>query len=208
VELVAFRWADYDRPLRAHPHTGDARYTRSGSEPTQYWSLHPLGPWAEFLRATYVGPPVSLATIRQRVWAARFSFDADEIVEVTYEWAKGSGHVSPEDLVSDEYTGCQLFADWAREHHAALIVPSAALPGTRNLIVFGARAASPYQLPPVDPQLDVPSSVLAEHARPPAQLPSYVRFRGQPHPEFEAWIAGDPYIAPAPLGVPPATSVF
>lgn len=208
VELVAFRWADYDRPLRAHPHTGDARYTRTGSDPTQYWALHPLGPWAELLRATFVGPPVALDTIQQRLWAARFTFHDDEIIEVTYDWAQTSPVVMPEDLVSDDYTGSQLFADWARGQCTAMIVPSAALPGTRNLVVFGARAASPYQLPAVDPDLDVPASVLAEHARPPAQLPLYVRFRGQAHPEFQAWTMGNSYVAPAPLGVPPAAPVF
>jgi hypothetical protein len=67
---------------------------------------------------------------------------------------------------------------------------------------------APYQLPPVDANLDVPASVLAEQARPPTQLSSYVRFRGQLHAEFEAWLAGTPYTAPAPLGVLPTMPVF
>ena len=208
VELVVFRWADYDRPFRAHPHSTGGRYQRPGSEPIQYWALHPLGPWAEFLRANYVDAPAQLAHVHQRLWAARFKFEPSEILELTYDWARDSTQITAEDLVSDTYMGCQNFAEWARDRYKALRVPSAALPGTQNLVVFGTRYAAPYQLEPVDRDLDVPVSVLAEKARPPLNLASYVRFRGQSHAELDAWIQGEPFVAPAPLGVPPATPSF
>jgi hypothetical protein len=208
LEVVAFRWADYDRPFRAHIHTNGGRYQRAGSAPTQYWALHPLGPWAEFLRWNFIGPPPHLDGVRQRVWAARFTFDNGELLELTYDWARTSSRIAPDDLVSDNHTGCQAFAEWARSHYTAMVVPSAALPGTQNLVVFGTRTASPYQLPPVDRTIDVPASVVAEKARPPSDLAAYVRFLGQPHAEFTEWLAGRPYVAPAPLGVPSATPTF
>jgi RES domain len=208
IEVVAFRWSDYDRPFRAHPHSGEGRYQRAGSEPTQYWSLHPLGPWAEFLRANFIGPPGDLEGIHQRIWAARFSFEVGELLEVTYDWARPSGQVTPEDLVSDDFYGCQIFADWARERYVALQVPSAALPGTRNLVVFGPRAASPFQSEAIDRMVDVPTSVVADNARPHLDLSQFVRFRDQAHPELAAWLAGRQYIAAPQIGVPPARPRF
>lgn len=143
----------------------------------------------------------------KQLWAARFTFDPRAVLLVTYDWAKASGEIDPHDLVADDYAACHHFADQVRTTHAAIVVPSAALPGTQNLVVFGSRAASPYQLPAIDPDLDVPTSVVAEHGRPPDDLAGYVCFRGQPHPEFEAWRAGFPYLAPPAIGVPPARPI-
>ena len=77
--------------------------------------------------------------MHQRIWGARLSFDEGEVLDVTYDWACDWDQVAPEDLVSDDLYPCQLFADWARERYVALQVPSAALPGTQNLVVFGSR---------------------------------------------------------------------
>jgi RES domain-containing protein len=208
MDLVAYRWSDYDRPFRANLHTGDGRYHRPGSEPIQYWSLHPLGPWAEYIRANFLEAPETLDEVHQRIWAARFSFEESELLRVTYDWARSSHQVAPEDLVAEDFSGCQMFADWARGEFAALLVPSAALPGTQNLVVFGPRAASPYQLDPVDLTLDVPTSVVADNAQPHPHLGRFVRFRDEVHPELAAWLDGRAYVPPAQIGVPPAWPRF
>ena len=48
---ATYRYANYRTPLRVLPATLDQRFSRaSDSEPTQYFALHPLGAWAEFMR--------------------------------------------------------------------------------------------------------------------------------------------------------------
>jgi hypothetical protein len=70
-----------------------------------------------------------------------------------------------------------------------LIVPSAALPGTRNVVLFGPRVAAPYLTQPVS-TLDVPASITADGARPPTSLTSVVRFAGDRHAALSAWRNG------------------
>lgn len=55
----------------------------------------------------------------------------DEIPRLTFDNARDHG-VDPEELVDDDWTACQR---WAQANHqvGAVIVPSAALPGTENL---------------------------------------------------------------------------
>ena len=80
-------------------------------------------------------------------------------------------------------------ADRLRAHTAGAVVPSAALPGTRNVVLFGARVAAPYLTEPVS-ALDIPASITAEGGRPPLSLISLVRFAGHAHPALEAWRHG------------------
>lgn len=89
-----------------------------------------------------------------------------------------------------------------------LVVPSAALPGTQNLVVFGSRAASPYQVPPVDRSVDVPTSMVADNAQPHPDLSRFVRFRDDVHQELAAWLAGHVYLAEPQIGVLPARPRF
>ena len=72
------------------------------------------------------------------------------------------------------------------------ICPSAALPGTRNLVLLGPRVAVPYDLTPVA-EVDIPASITADGARPLHTLLEAVRHYGDPHAEFEAWRRGQPF---------------
>ena len=55
---VAYRLASWRRPLRTEPSRVAGRFHRMTEEsPTQYLCLHPLGPWAEFLRAVGAAHP-------------------------------------------------------------------------------------------------------------------------------------------------------
>lgn len=106
--------------------------------PSVEWSLHPLTPWAEHdLDPTRVG------------------------FEQAHEY-----QLDPDDLVADDDTACQRLGGrlLAEQAAVALEVPSAALPGTRNLVIFGARAASPYAVDAVG-DVDVPTTVTAETER-------------------------------------------
>ncbi|MFY9488813.1 MAG: RES family NAD+ phosphorylase [Solirubrobacterales bacterium] len=182
---VAFRLADFGAPMRSEPSRAAGRFHRSDQvEPTQYACLHPLGPWAEYLRAHDLREPEQVSFIRQRVWALRV--DLEPLTEVTFENAELHG-ISPAALVGRAYRPCQALADRLRAEGArGLMVPSAALPGTKNIVLFGARQSAPYLVDPVS-LVDVPASLTAERARPMRALAEATRFRNiRAHPALRA----------------------
>jgi hypothetical protein len=158
--------------------------------PTQYLCLHPLGPWAEFLRASGLQTREQLALVRHRTWALRV--DLDGLPRIGFAEASEHG-LRPGDLVSDDLRACHRLADRLRAAGAGgAIVPSAALPGTENVVLFGARAAAPYVVEPVS-AIDVPASLTADGGRPPLGVLERVRRRGAPHAALEAWRADEPF---------------
>lgn len=197
ASVAAYRIAAWRRPLRTEPSRTEGRFHRpADAVPTQYLCLHPLGPWAEHLRGNDLDTTVKAAAVAQRTWVLRLELDG--LVRIDFDGASEWG-LTPEELVADDYGACQLLGERLRAARLpGAIVPSAALPGTENVVLFGARAAAPYLSEPVG-ELDVPASITAEGARALAGLLERVRFHGRPHAGLEAWRAGEP---PAPLREP------
>jgi RES domain-containing protein len=190
---VGFRISDWDTPLRPNPHRSPGRYHRAGSPPTQYIALHPLGPWGEYLRYHDLRRPEDIAELRLNMWALRV--DLGEAVEIGFENALADFGLQADDLVDDDYTACQALADRLRADSAtpkAIVVPSAALPGAKNLVILGARVAIPYLWAPIDSG-DIPACALTKASRPPTGLVDRVRFAGESHAELEAWKRGQRY---------------
>lgn len=186
MALPVFRIADWHGPLRVNPNRSPGRFHRAG-QIAQYCSFHPLGPWAEFLRAEQPPPPLR-AGFRHRVWVLQVA-DAD-VPSIDFENAETWG-ISPDQLVSDDHAACRELGDRLRQGgYEAVIVPSAALPGTANFVMFGPRVASPWDAEPID-SVDVPAALVAEDATIPDQLVPLVRFRGEPHAGLEAWRTGE-----------------
>ena len=188
VIVTAFRLASWRRPLRTEPSRVPGRFHRAAEpSPTQYACLHPArslggadprGGAAHRGRAGARAPP--------HVGAARSSSTACRGSASGRRPAHG---LRPGDLVSDDLRACQRLADRLRAAGApGAIVPSAALPGTDNLVLFGERAAAPYGVDPLSP-VDVPAAITADRARPPLGLLGRVRLRGAPHAALEAWRA-------------------
>ncbi len=194
--VVAYRQANYGTPLRTEPARAPGRYhTGTEPSPTQYLCLHPLGPLAEFMRRNAFRTEEQLRATRLRTWALRVEDDGLE--EIGFHDAGGYG-IDPAALVDDEVTECQRLAAAVRPTGSpGIIVPSAALPGAQNVVLFGPRVGSPYLLEPLG-EVDVPESVTAEDGRPIAGLLERVRFRGDPHPALEAWHRGDEYVFEEP----------
>jgi hypothetical protein len=188
---AAFRLASWRRPLRTEPSRVAGRFHRATEDvPTQYLCLHPLGPWAEFLRASDLRTAEQLALVRHRTWALRL--DLSGLVRIGFAEA-GERGLRPGDLVSDDLRACHRLADRLRAAGTpGAIVPSAALPGTDNVVLFGERAAAPYLLEPLS-GVDVPASLTADGGRPPLGVLDRVRRRGAVHPALEAWRAGEPF---------------
>lgn len=189
-ELAGFRVASWDTPLRANPNRLPARWNYAGSGATQYIALHPLATWAEYLRWHDLRDPVALRGLRLGVWAIRLV--VDDALVIRYDNASVLG-LRAEDLISDDWTVCQAAAERLRSDRGApkvLETPSAALPGARNIVILDARVGVPYSFEPFDP-IDLPVTLAAAGARPPDSVLELVRFRGQPHAEFEAWQRGE-----------------
>ncbi len=189
--VAAYRLASWRRPLRTEPSRVAGRFHRmTEGSATQYLCLHPLGPWAEFMRASDLRTREQLALVRHRTWALRLDLAA--LARIGFEEAGAYG-LRPGDLVSDDLRACHRLADRLRaDRVAGAIVPSAALPGTDNVVLFGERAAAPYLVEPLS-TVDVPASLTADGGRPPLGLLERVRRRGAPHEALETWRAGEPF---------------
>lgn len=198
-ETTGWRLANWDTPLWVGPNRRAGRYNRAGGDPTQYVCLHPWGPWAEILRWEDRRTPRETADLSGRIWSVRIILPEEPRV-IGFDDAEALG-VTPEDLVADDYNVCQELADGARASgELALIVPSAALPGTRSLVLLGPRVLVPWELEPVDVDVDVPAAVTADDARPPLAVLPHVRWRGVPHDGPVRWRAGGPasFLEPVP----------
>ena len=81
--------------------------------------------------------------------------------------------------MADDQSRCRRLAARLRGAGAAgIIVPSAALPGTESVVLFGPRVGSPYLLEPLG-EVDVPAGITAHDGRPVASLIGLVRYRGR-----------------------------
>lgn len=194
--VVAFRLASWDTPLWVSPNRRESRYSTAGRI-VQYWSFHPLTPWAEHLRFHNVHDPAEATELTARPWVAELDVPAGTL-DVSFARSSALG-IDPAALVDDDWTACQRWA--AALSAPAIIVPSAALPGTRNLVIFGPLVRIRYGLVPLDPRVDVPCDPVADLSTVVTDLLGHIRWRGTPHAGYTAWQAGEP----EPL--PPAVAV-
>jgi len=183
MRLVVYRHAAYDTPWWALPSSRDGRFHRAELDTVQYLCLHPLGPAAEMLRHN-VGPAGNPDDVVLNLWSA--TVDADDILSVDFDDCATYG-LTPDELVGDTYTATQELGDAVRATGATgMIVPSAALPGTDNLILFGVRVLHPYLQALITPD-EVSTGHLTDGARPPAEAAPSVRWIGAPHTALEEW---------------------
>jgi hypothetical protein len=189
--VVVYRHATFATPLRTEPARRAGRFHDEAQvEPTQYLCLHPLGPLAELVRGNSLREPGQITKLRVRTWALRLELEG--LQEISFDTASEHG-LTADDLVADDQAACRALADDLRRTGSpGVIVPSAALPGTRNVVLFGPRVGSPYLLEPLG-RIDVPSSITAHDGRPIASLLGSLRFRGDEHAALEAWRLGEPY---------------
>src|SRR5258705_3020017 len=189
MKLTAFRHAAYDSPWWVLPSSREGRFHRAGQDTVQYLSLHPLGPAAEMLRHN-VGPRGDPDDVVLNLWAA--VVELDDVKRVDFDDCEPYGRTADE-LVADDYGATHELADAVRESGApAMIVPSAALPGTHNLIVFGVRLLHPFLWEPLIPE-EIPTGHLTDGARAAAEVAGHVRWLGTPHAAAEQWKATGTY---------------
>lgn len=184
MRLTVFRHAAYDSPWWAFPSSRAGRFHRARSETVQYLSIHPLGPAAEMLRHN-VGPSGNPDDVVLNLWTAVLDVD-DDVTWIDFADCTRYG-LTADELVGDDYTLTQRLADTVRNSGAtALIVPSAALPGTHNLVLFGVRILHPFLSAPLTPE-EIPTGHLSDGARSPKEVAPHVRWFGSPHKAAQQW---------------------
>lgn len=184
--MIGYRVAAWDTQLRVGPNRSPGRFNRANSEPTHYLCQHPLGPWAEYLRREERRTSEQVLALRLRTWVVRLG--VEEAFALTFDNAVDHG-LSAEELVSSDWHACQVLADHWRDDPDApkmFTTPSAALPGTRNLVVLGPLVGQAYELAIIDPAVDAAVAVTAEDGHAPRDLVEHVRYRDEPHTELEA----------------------
>jgi hypothetical protein len=191
VELVTFRLANYETPLWSVENFSAGRYNVADSGLTQYLSLHPLTPWAELLRNEDRRTRTRAVLMRYPLWAIRVQLE-DAPFSLTFDNA-GMVGLSASDLVSDDFSPCRAVAEAFRSNGTrAFTAPSAALPGTTNLIVLEPRVLISWNQTPLD-EIDWPGTMTSQDGRCPEGLWDLVHYRSAPasHAGFAAWERGD-----------------
>jgi hypothetical protein len=193
MEVVAFRLSNYETPLWAVENFSAARYNDAGSGFTQYLSLHPLTPWAELLRSEDRQTRDRAVLMRYPLWAFRAQIE-DEPFELTFANAADFG-LDPGDLVDDDHGRCRAVAEAFRSGGLeAFTAPSAALPGTTNLVVLEPRVLISFNQVPLD-DIDWPGSMTSQDGRCPEGLWETVHYRaaGTKHAGLDAWERGETF---------------
>jgi len=185
-EAVAFRYSNYDTPFWVRPNTEVGRWHSVGDGPTQYLCTTVEGAWAELIRAEGLASEAEVSMVRMPMWVAEVNLQ--KIADYgTFERAEEAGF-DPDALVDEDYTRCQEEGRRLREHgYLGVIAPSAALPGTLNLTLFGPRIASSWGARPLL-AASIPATEIAVGS-PPEGIVDRVRQVGEGHPDLQTFEA-------------------
>lgn len=182
VESRAFRATSYDVPLRVAANRRSGRWNVAGVGTVQYLCLDAEAPFAEKLRHENLRTEAEVATYSATLWELRIN----EGVVVDYrsfDRAEAAGF-PPEALVDDDHSRCQEeAARLVRLGARGVLSPSAALPGSVNLTLFGPRVEVRWDARP-----GVASAMPAQRlavGRPPLGLSEKVRYFGERHSALE-----------------------
>ena len=205
-DAVVYRACGFETPLWSFANISSGRWNRPNTLAVQYLSLHAMTPWAEMLRNLHLRVAAEARTMGLPIWAIRVSL-ADDPLAVDFATAGDHG-LDAEDLVADDHSACQaLGATLASGGQTSILVPSAALPGTRNLVIFDPAVVIDYHHIPPAPE-DHPTAMAAQHGRCPEDLWQSVHHQGSttPHAELAAFLAGHNFEFDQPVVTAAATS--
>ena len=185
VEGVAFRYSNYDTPFWARPNSRPGRWHVRGDPPTQYLALTPAGAWSQLIRYEGLRDEPAVAEVRMAMWAVRLG--VGRIADLgDFETAQGAG-VDPDALVDENWSRCQALGRELREAgFAGVLAPSAALPDSQNLTLFGPRYSVRFDVHPALASA-IPAAVTAVGS-PPHGLVASVRQRGQQHAGYRSYV--------------------
>ncbi len=179
VETIAYRATSYDVPLRVAENRRDGRWNIAHTGTAQYTCLDAEAPFAEMLRHENLRTEAEAGTFRTTIWQLKVT-EGVVVDYGTFEKAEAAGFPA-EALVDDDFEYCQQEAQRLVSLGAGgVLSPSAALPGSVNLTLFGPRVPIRWTAN-VEIATAVPAQALTTGG-PPAGLTERVRYRGEPHP--------------------------
>jgi RES domain-containing protein len=184
-EGTAYRATTYDVPLWVRPNRRDGRWNVAGDPCVQYLCLDVDAPYAELIRNQQLRSEDDAAMLRVFLWEV--SLHEAAIADYgSFDLAEAAGF--PADaLVDDDRERCQHEARWLIECGArGVLAPSAALPGTTSLTLFGPRVEVPWG---TETKLSSEIQVrrVGGQGPPPTGLVDRVRRYGDPHPDLEPY---------------------
>jgi hypothetical protein len=186
INTIAHRYSSYDTPFWVRENTQVGRWHAAGDGATQYLSSSTDGAWAELIRNEELRAEDEVALVSVSMWAVAIS--QGMIVDYSsFELAEAAGF-DPVALVDEDYERCQREGARLRAlSYAGVLAPSAALPGTTNLTLFGPRMASTWDHPPLLAS-SIPATIITKGAPPPGLL-GRIRHRGEVHTGLVAHMA-------------------
>ena len=184
---TAYRATTYDVPLWVLPNRQNGRWNIAGRDCTQYMCLDADAPYAEMIRHERLTTEAEVAMLRVYLWELRLH-EAAIVDYSTFEKAEAAGF-PPEALVDDDHERCQIEAQWLKSNKArGVLAPSAALPGTMSLTLFGPKVEVPWGTV-TKLSSEVPVRRVGGQGPPPVRLVASVRQFGASHPELDAYRA-------------------
>lgn len=182
----AYRATSYDVPLWVDDNRRSGRWNVAHQGSTQYLCLNAEAPLAEALRHEDLRTEPEAALYRTTVW--QLQLEEGAIVDYgTFEKAEVAG-LPAAALVDDDHARCQAEANWLQGHGVrGLLSPSAALPGSTNLTLFGPRVALNWGA-----TVKLGSTIRAQRlttGAPPAGLVARTRYFDDPHSLLEEHLA-------------------
>lgn len=192
---TVYRATTYDVPLWVLPNRRDGRWNAAGNGSTQYACLDSEAPFAEMLRGQDLRDEADAQTFRTVLWQLRV--DEGAIVDYsTFAKAQAAGF-PPDALVDDDQERCRAEAHrLQRLGVSGVLSPSAALPDSVNLTIFGPRVAVDWTTKVTLASM-VPAQRLTEGGAPPG-LVARTRFYGERHAGLVAYETGQEPLFPAP----------
>jgi len=169
------------------PSQESGRWHREREGYAQYLSLSPLGAWAELIRY-YSIRDVDLAREQRRnLWLVLVREERVADLATFKKW--DACGLDPRVAVADHGPCQDLAGELVDAEYRGILTPSAALPDTVNLTLFGERYEQVLTgnldvWPNPDPSVFLPCERAAAESGPPVELITKTCFRGGPHPGY------------------------
>jgi hypothetical protein len=175
------------------PDQESGRWHRKGEHNAQYFSLAPLGAWAECVRYYSLRSADQARNMRRNLWLA-FVRETRIADLSTFDRYDACG-LDPAIAVDPDHTRSQALADDLRgAGFRGVLSPSAALPGVVNQTLFGERYErvlatdlETWRNPDLDTWL--PVQIVSEEGPVPARLTTETVFQHANHLGYREWMA-------------------